>query len=375
MKKIMTTIHTALLVSMLAVTTVSGGERADPLVIDHNCTDLTMIPAEWIESVRSQILMYYGHASHGEQITGGLNLIDEGDPFFAFAMAYRVLPDYAETFCTNDDLGVNPDLYWATQAGIDRTRAALNADAGINISMFMWCIELNTWTAQQVEAYFAAMELLEAEFPGVTFIYTTGNAQFMYGDGYNRWQRNEQIRAWCIANNKVLFDFADMDAWWYNPATPGWEQNTYQYDGHTVPVQHNHYYGDDWGHTTFESCEQKGKAMWWLTAELIGWTTSSPTGTEDIPPAGILGQNFPNPFNPNTRITFSLENAGHVRLDIFDAAGRFMKTLVDGTLPSARHEVSWNGVDATGRAAASGVYFYSITVDGARDTKKMILLR
>jgi hypothetical protein len=375
MNKIITTIYTTLLASLLVVTAAFGGERAESLVIDHNCTDLTRIPPEWIESARSQMLMYYGHASHGEQITGGLNLIDEGDPLFAFEMAYRVLPDYNETFCVNDDLGVTPDYYWATQTGIDRTRAVLEAYPEINISMFMWCIELNTWTAQQVEAYFAAIELLEAEFPGVTFIYTTGNAQFMYGEGYNRWQRNEQIRAWCIANKKVLFDFADMDAWWYNPVTPGWEQNTYQYNGETVPVQHSHYYGDDWGHTTFESCEQKGNAMWWLTAVLIGWTTSGPTGTEDTPIASILGQNFPNPFNPNTRIAFSIEKAGHVRLDLFDPAGRFVKTLVDEDLPASRHEVNWNGKDGAGRVAASGVYFYTIVTDGNRYTKKMILLR
>jgi hypothetical protein len=115
--------------------------------------------------------------------------------------------------------------------------------------------------------------------------------------------------------------------------------------------------------------------MWWMMAVLVGWSTSAPTGTEDIPPANILGQNFPNPFNPSTRITFVLGNAGYVRLDIFDAAGRFMKTLVDGILPSARHEVNWNGRDGSGRAVASGVYFYSLITDDFRDTKKMILLR
>jgi hypothetical protein len=115
--------------------------------------------------------------------------------------------------------------------------------------------------------------------------------------------------------------------------------------------------------------------MWWTAAMLVGWFDSSPTGTEDIPVARILEQNFPNPFNPVTRIAFNLGNEGHARLDIFDPAGRLVNTLVDGNLPAARHEVTWDGRDGSGRQVSSGVYFYSIITDDFRDTKKMILLR
>ena len=353
-------------------------EGTGPLVMDHECTDLSKIPVEWIDSAKSLMRMYYGHASHGEQVTGGLSVIEDADPFFAFAFDYRKLPGDASAFTVNDDLGVNPALFWQTSYGMDRTRAALNENPSINISMFMWCVELNTWTVEQVEEYFDSMEVLEAEFPHVTFIYTTGNAQYQGGDGYNRWLRNEQIRAYCTASDKVLFDFADMDAWWYNPDTPGWEQGTYQYDGHAVPAQHSRYYGDEWGHTTYESCEVKGKAMWWTVAMLSGWALTSSAGPGGIPPAGpfcALDQNYPNPFNPATRIVFSLGRAGYARLDIFDAAGRLVRTLVDGALSADRHEVSWNGMDGAGCPVSSGVYFYSITSDGFRDTKKMILLR
>jgi len=166
-----------------------------------------------------------------------------------------------------------------------------------------------------------------------------------------------------------------MDVWWYNLATSEWEQNSYQYDGHTVPIEHSQYYGDEWGHTSLENCELKGTMMWWLVSTLSGWSASPATGTEDIPVATVLEQNFPNPFNPTTMIAFNLENAGHVRLDIFDPTGRLVKTLVDETLPAARHEVSWNGRDGSGLAVASGVYFFSIMADGSRDTKKMILLK
>lgn len=117
------------------------------------------------------------------------------------------------------------------------------------------------------------MATLEAANPGVTFIYMTSNAQGEWGEGYNRYLRNNQIRDYCNANDKVLFDFADIDCW-YNG-----EQATYEHEGHTVPVEHSQYSGDEAGHTTYESCEQKGKAFWWMMARLAGWDPGTSTTT------------------------------------------------------------------------------------------------
>ena len=62
--------------------------------------------------------------------------------------------------------------------------------------------------------YLSLMDGLEQEFPGVTFVYMTGHLTGT-GVGGNLNQRNEQIRAYCRANNKVLFDFADIES--YDP--------------------------------------------------------------------------------------------------------------------------------------------------------------
>ncbi len=83
------------------------------------------------------------------------------------------------------------------------------------------------------------MTVLETEYPDVIFIYMTCNAQGTGAEGYNRYLRNEQIREYCSENEKVLFDFADLDAWWYNSNTEEWDQATYDYSGHTVPVEHS----------------------------------------------------------------------------------------------------------------------------------------
>jgi predicted lipoprotein with Yx(FWY)xxD motif len=88
-----------------------------------------------------------------------------------------------------------------------------------------------------------------------------------------------------------------------------------------------------------------------------------------------LFQNAPNPFNPTTTIAFYLPERSHVRIDVYDVAGRNVATLLDGTQAAGRHTVTWNGQDDGGRAAASGVYFYRMRAEKFEQTKKMILLR
>lgn len=370
------------LVLSAAASPVRAWDGNGPLRIDHVCTDLSRIPSENIELVKSDMRMHFAHTSHGMQISEGLFILERAYPELDFAYENCVLPTKPAAFnIFNGQTSatyITPDLYWASEAGMNETRAVLSGNPSINISMFVFCAELESASSAYVDQYLAAMTSLEAEFPGVTFIYTTANTQVTGAQGYNRYQRNEQIRAYCAGNDKVLYDFADLDSWWYNATSGEWEHATYDYEGTAVPCEHPQWVGNDAAHTSYESCEQKTKAMWWLTASLTGWSSSPATGSGDLPlpsASSILDQNYPNPFNPSTMIAFDLDNAGHAKLDVFDAAGRFVKTLVDETLPAARHEVNWNGKDASGRSVASGVYFYSITSGGLRETKKMILLR
>jgi hypothetical protein len=88
-----------------------------------------------------------------------------------------------------------------------------------------------------------------------------------------------------------------------------------------------------------------------------------------------LGENYPNPFNPATRITFSLPRSGEVDLAVFDLAGRRVATLVRGTVEAGRHEVMWRGRDDRGGAVASGVYFSRLVAGGELLTRKMMLLK
>jgi hypothetical protein len=86
-----------------------------------------------------------------------------------------------------------------------------------------------------------------------------------------------------------------------------------------------------------------------------------------------LEQNYPNPFNPSTSIVFSVPEAGPVRLAIYDALGREVKTLVDQAQNSGTYIVQWDGTDAGSVPVASGTYMYRLTAGGQTQFRQMTL--
>jgi hypothetical protein len=238
-------------------------------IIDHTCANLSAIPARWIDSVQAKCKLHYAHTSHGGQLTTGLDTIQGTDSTYQYAIRFDSLPAQQGAFCILDgqisQTYIIPELYWQTAAGMNLTRNVLTNNPSIKYSMWAWCTQLDGYDSAQVQQYLDSMTVLEGEFLSVTFIYMTGNAQATDAGGWNRHCRNQQIRRYCTANKKVLFDFADLDAW-YNGT-----QETDTFNGNTFPVEHAHYHGDEAAHTTHQSCMNKGRAFWWMMARLAGW--------------------------------------------------------------------------------------------------------
>lgn len=88
-----------------------------------------------------------------------------------------------------------------------------------------------------------------------------------------------------------------------------------------------------------------------------------------------LFQNHPNPFNPVTTITFTLDSPVPVKLNVYNTAGQLVKTLINDGLPRGIHEVVWDGKNDTGQMVSSGLYFYRLKTDAEAQTKSMILLK
>jgi choice-of-anchor B domain-containing protein len=96
---------------------------------------------------------------------------------------------------------------------------------------------------------------------------------------------------------------------------------------------------------------------------------------EPVEAAFQLEQNFPNPFNPSTRIPFELTRGGRVTLAVYDVAGRRVRSVLDRELPAGLHEAEWDGRDDDGRGVASGVYFYRMHAGERTETRRMVLLK
>ncbi len=89
-----------------------------------------------------------------------------------------------------------------------------------------------------------------------------------------------------------------------------------------------------------------------------------------IPTGFILEQNYPNPFNPSTTIRFSIPETDLVSLKVYNSIGEQVTELVNQELPSGNYTVSWNAANVS-----NGIYFYTLSSSGFKETKKMIFLK
>ncbi len=88
-----------------------------------------------------------------------------------------------------------------------------------------------------------------------------------------------------------------------------------------------------------------------------------------------LYNNFPNPFNPSTKIAFQLPRESHVELIIYDITGREVARVTDRDYPAGYNEVTWNGLNGDGQQVSSGVYFYRVSAGNWSAVRKMMVLK
>lgn len=106
-----------------------------------------------------------------------------------------------------------------------------------------------------------------------------------------------------------------------------------------------------------------------VEVEELRWSTSKPVAA-----TFELGPNFPNPFNPTTRISYKLSKPAYVTLSVYDMTGREIDRLVDGHQEAGQFTAVWN-TEQGSRVYASGIYFARLTVEGKSMTQKMILTK
>ena len=95
----------------------------------------------------------------------------------------------------------------------------------------------------------------------------------------------------------------------------------------------------------------------------------------NIPNQLALQPSYPNPFNPNTKISFSIPKLSDVDMQVVDINGRKIRNLLNNTLASGNHNVSWDGTNNSGVNMSSGIYFIILNVDGVILSQKLSLIR
>ncbi|MBN1801762.1 MAG: hypothetical protein JW891_09670 [Candidatus Lokiarchaeota archaeon] len=274
------------------------------LIFDHKDLNINNIPESWIEAAK-EIKFHYAHTSHGGQIINGLSYVQSDNALFNYSRGFNNLPLEANTFCMYDgndywsgpdtDTYIEPPMYWHSPDGIKHTYDVIDDNPSITLSMWCWCCQVSYYPQAQILEYLDQLNEFEQNYSsrGVRFIYMTGNADD--GDypegtpaegtnqdpeaGYQRYVNNELIRNYCEENDKILFDFADIECWLYHENGTAYDHSTYDYgtgdDTVVVPKRHWQYSNlDETAHTTQLNCKNKAKVFWSMLATIAGWDGS-----------------------------------------------------------------------------------------------------
>lgn len=113
-----------------------------------------------------------------------------------------------------------------------------------------------------------------------------------------------------------------------------------------------------------------GSTLIFMKGTNTGITSISGINVSNIPEKFSLEQNFPNPFNPSTNLEFGISKLGFVSLKVYDVAGKEIRTLVNESLSPGTYKYIFDGSGLT-----SGIYFYTLKVNGYTETKRMVLIK
>jgi hypothetical protein len=255
-----------------------------------------------------------------------------------------------DDYFMDGDLGHLGNTDWAAST---RTYLADLANSDVNVIIWSWCGGCSDNTYEGIQTYLDTLNQLEIDYPNIQFVYMTGHTD-IWADATLK-ANNQHIRSYCIANNKILYDFEDIER--YDPDGNYYEFATDNCDYYSDASGSNllgnwatawqgaHTEGVDWytcsaAHTQSLNGNLKAYAAWHLWCRLAGWE-GTPADVEDlsIDTQPVI---FPNPAHSEVSIKFSRSLSSMVTIDIIDMSGKQCTTIQKYYLLPGEHQIDIN---------------------------------